>query len=348
MNKLIVHKEILKENVEKIQNSLKGKSIIYVAKANAYGLGIKAVLPTVLKFTNNIAVANFEEAYEIATKFQNVEIMTFLPNTNAEIFDSVKMGISMTVSDMATLEEILKNSTKIGVIPKIHLKINSGMNRFGIDKKSEFEKILNFCFGNKVKIMGVYTHLASSDFNYCKKQCDNFGKIFGALKLPTHITLNDYTIFNRGGEFDGVRSGIDLLGGVENLLLTKQCFEVQSEILEIRELQAGEFVGYNFGYQCKEKTTFAVVGMGYADISMRNLSNCGKVLVNGKKCDIIGYICMDVMFVDVTNCKCKKGDVVTVIGFDKVNSIKTVSKLLNTIPYEVMTSISNRVKRLEK
>ncbi|MEG1520004.1 MAG: alanine racemase [Clostridia bacterium] len=348
INKLIIHKDILSDNLEKIKANFPNKTLIYVAKANAYGLGIDVVLPTILKFTRFITVANFEEASEIKQKFPHTAVSTLLPLNESETIESVKLGNILSITNLQELQNTIAVCKNKSLIPKIQLKINSGMNRFGFDNKAELENALNLCFSNSVEIIGVFTHLSASDFEFSRRQIAKFVEIVGGHKVKSHITLNNFTAYSKAVGFDGIRSGIITIGGEENLLQTKQCFELCSEILELRKIEIGEYVGYNFGYQAKKAMTVAVVGIGYADISIRNLSNCGKVIVNGKKCDIIGYICMDVMFVDVTNCAAKKGDNVTIIGFDCDNDIKAVAKKLNTISYEVLTSISNRVKRVEK
>jgi len=235
----------------------------------------------------------------------------------------------------------------------IHLKVDTGMRRLGFES-AEIDGLISWISQHKeIRLASVFSHLASSenieDKNFTAIQIDEFtsicNEIESKIKTPflKHI-LNSSGITNyTEAQFDMVRLGIGLYGiGDENL---QNCSSLKSMISQIKEVPAGESVGYNRAYYADETIRIAIIPIGYADGLNRALSNGkGQVHINGKKASIIGNICMDMCMVDISLIEAQEGDEVIVWNTQK--HILDLAKSLNTIPYEVLTNVSQRVKRV--
>lgn len=240
----------------------------------------------------------------------------------------------------------------------IHLKFNTGMNRLGL-AESEISKISEMLAKTKsVKVKSAFSHLAASeDLNekeFTLKQLAAFSKISEELiaKLdykPLLHCANTSGILNYPeAHFDMVRSGIGLFGfgndEEENKHL-KPVATLKTELSQIHTLKKGESVGYNRAFIAKELTRSATLPIGHADGIPRSLGNGrGWVTINGEKAPILGNVCMDMIMVNVTNIDCKEGDEAIVFGASV--TAEDLSAAINTISYELITGISQRVKRV--
>ena len=141
--------------------------------------------------------------------------------------------------------------------------------------------------------------------------------------------------------YDMVRLGIDMYEINDEISMS-------GEVIEIKEVKKGECIGYNYSFKAKENMTIACINIGYGDIAIRKLSNRGKVIINGVKRAIVGNVCMDCLFVDITNLDVKLGERAYIFGKVNENSISIceVASICDTISYEMFTSISERVKRI--
>lgn len=240
----------------------------------------------------------------------------------------------------------------------VHLKLNTGMNRLGF-KEENFEELTTFLRNqNEVKVVSVFSHLATSDMpemekytlnqlqkfdNWSQKLSDAFG-----YKPIRHI-LNTSGIFNYPEyQYDMVRLGIGLYGvgnseAEQNQLLNVS--QLKTVVLQVNKIEAEEAVGYGRRFVTEKSTHIATIPIGYADGMRRSYGNgVGEVFINGKNYPIIGSICMDMLMVNVGDDNVTEGDEVELFGNNIL--ITDVAKKWNTIPYEVMTSISQRVKRV--
>jgi len=240
----------------------------------------------------------------------------------------------------------------------VHLKLNTGMNRLGF-KEEDFEELTTFLRSqNEVKVVSVFSHLATSDMpemekytlnqlqkfdNWSQKLSDAFG-----YKPIRHI-LNTSGIFNYPEyQYDMVRLGIGLYGvgnseAEQNQLLNVS--QLKTVVLQVNKIEAEEAVGYGRRFVTEKPTHIATIPIGYADGMRRSYGNgVGEVFINGKNYPIIGSICMDMLMVNVGDDNVTEGDEVELFGNNIL--ITDIAKKWNTIPYEVMTSISQRVKRV--
>ncbi|UYW01220.1 bifunctional UDP-N-acetylmuramoyl-tripeptide:D-alanyl-D-alanine ligase/alanine racemase [Flavobacterium agricola] len=240
----------------------------------------------------------------------------------------------------------------------IHLKLDTGMHRLGFEAEQLDELVAVLKNNNWVKVASIFSHLSSSDVpaykDFTLQQIQKFDawsqQVIDALQInPIRHILNTSGIFNYSAyQYNMVRLGIGLYGVGNDEQENKQLQNVgtlKTIILQIRNVNAGESIGYSRRYQVTRPKKVATIPIGYADGIPRAWGNeKGYVLIQGKKATILGSICMDAMMVDVTDIVCNEGDEVLIFG--QKLPVTELAKQLNTIPYEILTSISQRVKRI--
>ncbi|MDE3145031.1 MAG: alanine racemase, partial [Bacteroidota bacterium] len=241
----------------------------------------------------------------------------------------------------------------------VHIKLNTGMNRLGFETDEINELGLQLKNQHAMVVKSVFSHLVASeeaqhdDFtkhqsNLFKEACKLIEKNIG-YSFIKHIA-NSAGIFRHPDlQFDMVRLGIGLYGvdsADENILNLETVAVLKSTIAQIRKVKAGDTIGYNRKGKVSLDSLIAVVRIGYADGFSRRLSNgVGKIFVNGQLANVVGNVCMDMTMIDVTDIEnVKEGDVVEIFG--KNLPMQQVAESIDTISYEVMTSVSQRVKRV--
>ncbi|MBZ0326352.1 MAG: alanine racemase [Altibacter sp.] len=240
----------------------------------------------------------------------------------------------------------------------IHLKINTGLNRLGF-KSEDISFIAEMLAETKsVKVRSVFSHLAASEDaaqrEFTLRQIEAFRSISttltNALGYQTLLhTVNTSGIINfPEAQFDMVRTGIGLYGfgndPRENQFL-KPVATLKTVISQIHTIEAGENVGYNMGFNAKSRTRTATLPIGHADgISRAFGKGVGWVTIHGKKAPIVGNVCMDMIMVDVTNIDCEEGDEVEVFGENP--TAEELALAIQSIPYELLTAVSQRIKRV--
>jgi alanine racemase len=252
----------------------------------------------------------------------------------------------------------LNNAAKIaGKIVNVHLKINTGMNRLGI-KPEEARGFFDFIAGlTNLKLRSVYTHFAYADMNNDKTTVLQAKKL---ASLKAHAPAGVF--FHAANSaavakypfafFDAVRPGIALYGSfadkkMKKLLDLRPVMTLKSRVINTMTLEKGEGVSYAGLYKAGKKEKIAVVSMGYGDGFCRNLSNKWYVMINGKKAPVLGRVCMDLIAVKPAG-KVKIGDEVLIFGKSGKSRIEVedMAEAAGTISYEIMTGITDRVKRI--
>lgn len=240
----------------------------------------------------------------------------------------------------------------------IHIKLDTGMHRLGF-MENQLEELINLLKNNNlISVKSVFSHLSSSDVpeygDFTLKQISNFedwsAKIMAELEIqPIRHILNTSGIYNYpAAQFDMVRLGIGLYGVGNDATERKQLQTVgtlKTVILQVKDIETGESIGYSRRYIASGPTRIATLPIGYADGIPRAWGRQGGyVTINNKKAPITGTISMDMMMVNVTGIDCKEGD--TAIIFGSAPTVVEMAEALDTIPYEILTSISQRVKRV--
>jgi alanine racemase len=254
------------------------------------------------------------------------------------------------------LSEILKKH--LGDPFRIHLKLDTGMHRLGFEENEINELVVRLTNNKNLHIQSIFSHLAASD----EAEHDGFTKLqiqkFKAMSqqiidnftypIPRHILNSSGILRFSEAQFEMVRLGIGLYGiaataNEQNQL--EQVATLKTTISQIKNVPSNETIGYSRKGKVKRDTIVATVAIGYADGISRRLGNgVGKMLVNGKLAPIVGNVCMDMCMLDITDIPAKEGDEVIVFGSDY--PVTEMAKAVGTIPYEILTGVSQRVKRV--
>lgn len=357
-----IHETVLEVNLNAISENFhyyksllkKETKVMVMVKAFSYGNGSYEIAHH-LEYHNAdyLAVAYVDEGIALRNKGLQTPIMVLNPDSSQfkQLIDHGLEPEIYSFKQLKALQHELKKSS-LSHYP-IHLKVDTGMRRLGFESSEITELITWISQHCEFRIASVFSHLASSenveDKTFTSIQIDEFTSICheieSKIKSPflKHI-LNSSGIINYPeAQFDMVRLGIGLYGiGHENL---QNCSSLKSMISQIKEVPAGESVGYNRAYYADETIRIAIIPIGYADGLNRALSNGkGQVFIGGQAASIIGNICMDMCMVDISLVEAQEGDEVIIWNTQK--HIIDLAKNLNTIPYEVLTNVSQRVKRV--
>ena len=316
-----------------------------VVKADCYGHNNIKVVKTIIDAgCNYLAVATLDEALEIRKELKKVPILCLGIIDIKYIDTCIKNNITITISNLDYIKELPKLKKKL----KVHIKINTGMNRLGVNNKDEFNEIYNLISKKNLYLEGIYTHIYNpNNKKDTLNQYKKFEDITSDISLENipiiHVGASEATeFFEKRNYANGCRLGIAMYGLVDYKKCSlKSTFSVYSTVIQINEV-CNETVGYNGNYKVKGSEKIAIVPIGYADGIIRK--NTGRyVYINDKKYKIVGNICMDMLFVKVDD-SVKVGDKVTIIKDNE--HIEEIAKHLDTITYEVICSISKRVPRV--
>lgn len=335
-----INLKALESNVKSIiSQSSEYKYHIGVVKANCYGLGLKCIKSIIKGGANYLAVSSLEEALSIR-KITKEKILILEPINPKYISLARENNITLTISSLEYLNNVKDQEFTC------HIKINTGMNRLGINSKEEFDEVYNVIMNSNITLEGIYTHIyKASDSKCTNNQFKKFEYITSDIDLNTipivHIP-NSETIFNykKKPYINGCRMGI-IMYGFSNDIKLNSVFSLISKVIEIKHIHSGDTVGYDGKYTASGDESIAVLPIGYADGILRH--NSGRnVYINGKEYKIVGNICMDMLFVKVDDNVKVNDEAYIIKDNDHINQI---ASYLDTINYEVMCSISDRVVR---
>lgn len=342
--KLCVDTKKYNANISKIKSNLKkGTKLCAVVKANAYGLGAEKISKATENNVDCFAVAFSREGLKLRELGIKKPILQLSPFENEFLQESIKEDIMLTVFAESQLKDIAYHAKKAGKKACVQIKINSGMNRYGVNEKSVFHSMLNEVESNKnLAIAGVFSHLSGRDKEFATFQKDKFLDMTKNVNTTKHIAASYGTSLGHDFHLDMVRVGIDLIGtGGDNVF--QQSVAFKSEIVAFQNVNADEYIGYGDYFMAKDKIKVAIIRGGYADGVNRLIRNGGCVIINGLMCKIVGSVCMDCFFADVSDVKCEAGDSVEI--FSENLSLMQYADKIKTIPYEALTQISERVVR---
>ncbi|NVK53590.1 MAG: alanine racemase [Flavobacteriaceae bacterium] len=334
--------------------------VLVVVKSFGYGSNAVQVAKFLEKEVAYFAVAYTDEGIALRKAGIETPILVLHPQVqNLELL--VAYQLEPNLYNFSIFNAFLKLADeKLLLNYPIHIKFNTGLNRIGF-WHTDVPKILSEIIkNNHIKIASLFSHLAASDDvseeEFTTNQINNFAYIVKqfyehlAYKPIVHI-LNTSGIINYAkAQFDMVRLGIGLYGFGNDIEETKQLknvFNLTSIISQIHLIEPGETVGYNRAFTANKPMKTATIPVGHADGISRKLGNQQySVLVHNQSAKIIGNVCMDMIMIDITDIDCKEGDKVTL--FNSQEMILNMAEVSETISYEILTAISQRVKRLLK
>ena len=379
---LEINKENLRKNLEKIHSI--NKNIICVIKDNAYGLGIKNILPILLENNcNYFAVAYIDEAIkirEILKNFEKEKKLKFLENRKIKIMAlnyikpkkleyAIENDVELTVFNFSQLSDYLKilEESFENTVLKIHIKVNSGMNRLGFNGSEILElieKIKKYEINsknNKLEIISIFSHISDAENQIeTEKQVEkyeNILKIFDKNNVKyqyKHLQASPLLFkYEEKYNYDFARVGMALYG-MEPLFYDVGLLDVitvKSQIINIRNVKKNDKISYGSKGVVKRDSKIGIVSIGYAHGLQKQIENSQEayVLVNGKKAKIVGEICMDMIFVDLTEINdAEINDEVVIVGSQKnvengVNeriTLRQVARWAGTIQDDVLTKFS--------
>ncbi|NLJ82647.1 MAG: bifunctional UDP-N-acetylmuramoyl-tripeptide:D-alanyl-D-alanine ligase/alanine racemase [Bacteroidales bacterium] len=333
--------------------------IMAMVKAFGYGIGdIDIANELQYHKIDYLTVAYADEGIELKNKNIHTPIMVMNPEERS-IESILKYQLQPEVYSFRILHLIIQAMEHNPQIPHInvHLKIDTGMHRLGFEKQNLGELLLLLSQNPKIIIESIFSHLAAADDPkediFTRQQANLFSECYDIIsnhigyKPIKHITNSIGTIRFPEYQFDMVRLGIGLFGinAFANPTKLENVASLRTIISQIKYIKKGDTVGYNREYTAVQNMTLATIPIGYADGFPRSLGKGnGVVLINNQLAKIIGNVCMDMSMVDITHIQAKEGD--TVLIFGKEISIQQVAKTSKRTEYEVLTSISQRVKRV--
>ncbi|MCF7823776.1 MAG: alanine racemase [Candidatus Marinimicrobia bacterium] len=343
------------QNYLYFKSRVDASNIIPVVKANAYGHGALEVT----KFLSDelgvslFAVATLEEAQALSIEFPAIKVLIFSRVFPAELADLPKNAIVSIGSMEDALS--LSDSSKVGL--KVHLNVNTGMNRLGVPPEQAIELIQDRNLG--LDIQGVYSHFSSSDTlseTRFKQQRSIFRKFTTDIKTLgfkglIHLSNSAGILHDEIETYDAIRLGIGLYGYDTSAQTRYQsslspAMEVKAPLIRIARISAGESVSYAEKWHAAVDTNIGTLRIGYADGYSRALTNRGYVSFEGRTFPVIGTVTMDHIMIDLGEETPNVGGMFTVMGGEhEAIKIASIAKNLNTIPYELCCAISNRVKR---
>ncbi len=348
----------------------KDAHIMAVVKANAYGAGaIKASEIFLQEGANYLGVATLDEALELRSHFSKTPILIlgYSPNSNASML--IDNDLSAMVFSLEQAEVFSQMALKSQKRLKVHLKIDTGMHRLGLEpnfKSIEIIKKIRTLKG--LEIEGIFTHLSNADAKiktHAKNQMKAFNAFLEQL-LDQKIEFQYRHAYNSAGILslcngnenrflNLYRPGIMLYGFYPSNEMKESCptilknvISLKAQIVQIRSVKKGEFIGYGEHFYTNEETLVGVLALGYADGLMRALGNRIQVAINNQLAPLIGKVCMDQCFVKLNNIQAKEGDEVILFGDKsaKANDASEIAALLNTIAYETISTLSKRLERV--
>ena len=366
------HDTILEINLNALVHNLnyyrtlikKEVKVMAMVKAFSYGIGSHEVAGLLQHHgVNYLAVAYSDEGVELRKAGIKLPIMVMNPEEQS-FHDLIEFDLEPELFSIGITGKFLSfiKDHKIKKIPGVHLKLDTGMHRLGFESGQIGELILKLQASTGIKILSIFSHLAGSDNpaldDFTKAQIRSFKvlskKIISELKCNPLLHICNSSAISRFKEahFDMVRLGIGLYGvGVtqeerNNLMLAGSW---RTKISQLKNIGPGDTVGYNRAAKVNKKTLIATVPVGYADGFSRRLSQgVGEMYIKNQSAPVIGNVCMDMCMLDVTEIatsnNLNEGDEVVI--FDSAESLFKLSQKLQTIPYEVLTSVSPRVKRV--
>lgn len=334
--------------------------MVAMVKASSYGLGDVELVNTLLdQGIDYLAVAYTDEGVRLRKRRIDTPIIVL--GAEAHSFEvMVNHRLEPEIFNfyyLQQLEEVLARHPEIPTF-NIHVKLDTGMHRLGFDMQ-DIPRLIDIVKRNpKLRIASVFSHLAAAEDPaedaFTRRQIALFGHMTDVLcaafdyKILRHILNSAGIIRFPEAQFDMVRLGIQLYGCSEIPEMTMKLHNVvtlKTVITQIKQIPAGETIGYNRTWKLQRDTQVAIIPIGYADGYPRELCNGrGKVLVQGQKVPVIGKICMDMCMLDITGLRVHEGDEVIVYG--EGNTVSEMAAAAGLISYELMTRISQRVPRV--
>lgn len=347
----------LEHNIKEIKKYVpENTKLLGVVKADAYGHGAVMLAPTILASgIDMLGVASIDEGIDLRNTKVTCPILVLGAVPVWAVESAVKSDLSISIFSQNHIEACRQAFQRTGVKPKVHIKLDTGMNRIGVSINDAVDFIKKVQHSDFIKLEGIFTHLAvAEDEIETQKQVDKWNKVITQIDttgLLLHVQNTAGTLCYTIEGTNMRRVGIALYGLAPDFPPNsnikpdlKPLISLKARIVNIHDANDGEGVSYSYTYRVKNHCKIATVPAGYADGVPRALSNQIFGTLNGKKVPQIGNITMDQMMFDITDTNAEIGDVITIIGEE--NSIDNWAKILKTINYELTCRLKVRLPRV--
>jgi len=358
-----INLDSLAHNVKEFRKNIsKEKKILGIVKADAYGHGCVMVAPTMLASgVDMLGVASIDEGLDLRAEKFDCEILVVgaVPVWSFDV--AAKNNIAISIFSQEHINACQKVYERFGIKPKVHIKLDTGMNRIGLQSESAIEFIQKVQNSDFIELVGIFTHLANAEDKIkTEKQFTKWNNVISQINtegLLLHVLNTAGVIGYNSSEkisTNMVRVGISLYGLYPDLPehldfypKLKPIMSLKGRITNIHEILPDEGVSYGHSFVAKQKTKVATVPIGYADGLSRRLSNKIYGKLNDKKIKQIGNITMDQIMFDITNIDAQIGDIITLLDCeDNDMTLDNWAKLVDTINYELPCRLKVRLPRV--
>ncbi len=360
---VVIDLKQFKSNLDLIQNHVGSAQVMPILKANGYGHGM---VPLANYLQDHgylfLGVAFLEEGILLRKSGIKSDILILGGINNAQIHHFIRYNLILTASSVDKLLMIEQIASELKQKARVHLKIDTGMERIGIHHYNANRLIEASLMCHHLSIEGIYSHFANADtpdLTESKKQLDHFLKAIQfyevrQLPIPTRHIANSGAILQfPESHLDLVRVGIMGYGYLPDQTLkktipVKPILSLTSQVVYFKVIPKGAAVSYGSRWRASKQTRIVTIPVGYGDGYLRIMSGKASVLIHGKRYPVVGQICMDQMMVDIGADTAYNGDRVTLIGEDgdQIITADDLAQWQNTISYEVLTNLNTRLPRI--
>ncbi len=351
--------DALANNARVLRETAGDATVIAVVKANAYGHGLDIVGPALeAAGIERFGVIFMPEALDLRATGVTRPVVVLGHSFPEDAAAAVANDITLTVDTNAQAEAVSEAALSAGKAPvPVHIKVDSGMHRFGL-MPTEVAALASHVRGlGGVTLEALWTHLAMADHEDDSFTAQQDAVVAEAMRLVgdvpmRHIANTATTIRHPEFRYEGVRTGIGIYGGLPDHTPNpglQPVLSMKARLARVFDVAPGEGVSYGLTWRAERQSRVALIAVGYADGYNRGLSNRGQVLVRGRRCPVVGRVCMDNFLVDVTDVPgATAGDETVLIGEQGSETIsaREVAAAIDTINYEVLAGLNRRLPRL--
>ncbi|MEW5828408.1 MAG: alanine racemase [Chloroflexota bacterium] len=348
----------LRRNIEAIRARVAPAGVMIVVKANAYGHGLVEVSKYLDPYSDTIAVAVLEEGILLRERGITSPILVLGGIWGDQIPGYLQHDLTLTAPSVERLEQIDQAAAAMGRKAKVHLKIDTGMERIGVHYYNANTLQEAALKSKNVEVEGIFSHFANSDaadLSHARLQLERFNEVlhfYEKHSLPTpirHMANSGAILQLPEANFDMVRPGILLYGVYPSpeavrSLQVRPALSWKSRVVYFKVTRPGHPVSYGSTWQSDHEVRIVTVPVGYGDGYFRGMSGQAQVVIHGRRYPVVGRICMDQVMVNIEADSAFNGDEVTLIG--EGVTVEELAEWAGTIPYEILTNINTRVPRV--
>ncbi len=337
-NNFIIDSAKLLENVAQIKSNIGDAKLCAIVKADAYGHKSAVVCDILKDVVDYFGVSSVMEARAVRISAPDTHILVLGKTAKRDYFYCSKNNIDIAVSSLHELEDISSVLRRLKL--RVHIAVNTGMNRYGVSDIAAFRQMLDYISSHQanIKLVGVFSHFAtkSTDVDFIHAQFDKFMEFTADLPrgVIRHIASSYVANNIPSMTLDMTRCGYSLYDGKENIL------SIDSKVVEVIDVDPGQSIGYDRTFTADRNSRIGVIPIGYGDGFDRRLSNNFKLYSCGQFIRVVGNVCMDCTLVDLTDTKIGLGDTVEILGSHITYS--DYAKALSTSNYDVMLKFRYR------